>query len=86
MNLLYSNSVSKFHKISSLTVCRKKIAVKPVAMGSTAIFLFVTDFGNLFPSLTFFLDIFHGTFGNELIVCPETACLMQGIRQFVTFI
>lgn len=49
-------------------------------------FFFFTLFGNLFPAFTFFLNVFHPAFRDELVVCPETAGIMQGIGQLVTFI
>ena len=47
-------------------------------MDSTAVFVCVTEYGNLFPTLTFFLDGLHLTFGYKLIVGSETTlCISQ---------
>ena len=49
-------------------------------------FFVVTDYSNLFLPLTFFLDCSHFTFGYELVVCPESADLVKGIRDGLPFI
>ena len=63
--------------IPSLTVDRRKNRCSPCIYWTTAIFTVVTDYSNLFLSLTFFLNRPHFTFGYELIVCPETTGVMK---------
>ena len=72
--------------ILSLTVNRRKNRCIPCIYWAAAIFIVVTDYSNLFLPLTFFLDCSHLTFGYELIVCPESADLVKGIRNGLPFI
>ena len=44
--------------------------------GTYSVFFFFALFGNLFPAFTFFLNVFHLAFGDELVVCPETTSIM----------
>ena len=55
-------------------------------MDSTAVFVSVTEYGNLFPTLTFFLDGLHLTFGYKLIVGTEATDIMQAIGDLFPFV
>ena len=68
------------YTIPSLTVDRRKNRCIPCIYWAAAILSSVTNFGNLFLPLTFFLDRPHLAFGYELVVRPETAGLMKIIR------
>ena len=54
-----------------------KIATSPVSMWGVAIFYAVSKYSNLFFSFTFFLNRFHLTLSDELIVGAETTGFMQ---------
>ena len=79
-----------FHKlyviILSLTVGKNKNRCKQHGYWATAIFAVVTNYSNLFFSLTFFLNCSHFTFRYELKICSETAGIMKGICDHLSFV
>ena len=72
--------------IPSLTVGKTKNRCKPYDYRATAIFAIVTNYSNLFFSLTFFLNCSHFTFGYELIIGSETADIMKVICDRLPFV
>ena len=72
--------------ILSLTVGKNKNRCKQYGYWVTAIFAVVTNYSNLFFSLTFFLNCSHFTFGYELKICSETAGIMKGICDHLPFV
>ena len=73
-------------KIPSLTVRKRKNRCIPCVYWAAAIFTVVSNYSNLFLPFAFFLDCSHFTFGYELVVCPESADLVKGIRDGLPFI
>ena len=55
-------------------------------MDSTAVFVYVTEYGNLFSALAFFLDGLHLTFGYKLIVGTVPTDIMQVICDLFPFV
>ena len=72
--------------ILSLTVVGRKNRCIPCIYWATAIFAVVSDYSNLFLSLTFFLDCPHFTFGYELIIRPETTDFVKVICDLFPFV
>ena len=72
--------------IPSLTVGQRKNRCIPYIYWAAAIFLLVTEYSNLFPSFTFFLNCFHFAFGYKLIICSKTAGIMKGICNHISFV
>ena len=60
---------------------KRKNCYIPYIYWGIAVFFVVTDYGNLFPSFTFFLNCFHLTFCYELIICSKATGIMKGIRR-----
>ena len=59
-----------------LTVSKNKIAATPENIGVVAILTVVLNYSILFPSFTFFLDVFHLAFGDKFEICIKTTDLM----------
>lgn len=76
----------KSYIIPSLTVVKEKNRCIPHVYWSAAIFGLVTVFSNLLPSFTFFLNVFHFTFGYELIIGSKATDIMKGIRNRFPFV
>ena len=72
--------------IPSLTVVGIKNRYNHCIYWFVAIFFFVTKFSIFLSSFTFFLNIFHLTFGYKLIVCSKITGIMKGICNFGSFI
>ena len=72
--------------IPSLTVDEGENRCIPCIYWATAIFTVVTEYSNLFLSLTFFLDCPHFTFGYELIIRPETTDFVKVICDLFPFV
>ena len=72
--------------IPSLTVVGTKNRYNHCIYWFVAIFFFVTKFSIFLSSFTFFLNIFHLTFGYKLIVCSKITGIMKGICNFGSFI
>ena len=70
----------------SLTVVGIKNRYNHCIYWFVAIFFFVTKFSIFLSSFTFFLNIFHLTFGYKLIVCSKITGIMKGICNFGSFI
>ena len=80
-----------FHLVSatiipSLTVSKRENRCIPCIYWAAAISSVVTEYSNLFPSFTLFLNCFHFTFGYELIVSPKTTDFMESICDRLPFI
>ena len=73
-------------KIPSLTVSKRENRCIPCIYWAAAISSVVTEYSNLFPSFTLFLNCFHFTFGYELIVSPKTTDFMESICDRLPFI
>lgn len=76
----------KVRAFPSLTVSKRKNRFIPCVCWATAILGLVTEYSNLFPSLTFFLDCFHFTFSYELIISSKTKSFMKSICDRFSFI
>lgn len=72
--------------ILSLTVRKRKNRCIPCIYWAAAIFVVVTEYSNLFPSLALLLNCFHFTFGNELIIGSKATGFMKSICDRFTFI
>ena len=72
--------------IPSLTVDEGENRCIPCIYWATAIFTVVTEYSNLFLSLTFFLDCPHFTSGYELIIRPETTDFVKVICDLFPFV
>ena len=76
----------KYDIFLSLTAGRPKNRCIPCIYRAAAIFTVVTESGNLFLPLTFFLNGSHTAFRYELIIGPEAADLMKIIRDGFPFV
>lgn len=72
--------------LPSLTVSKRKNRWSPYIYWAVAIFLFFTEYSNLFPSFTFFLNCFHFTSGYELIIRSKITSIMKSIRNRLPFV
>ena len=72
--------------ILSLTVVEIKNRYNHCIYWLVAIFFVVMKLSNFLSSFTFFLNIFHLTFGYKLIVCSKITGIMKSICNFGSFI
>ena len=70
----------------SLTVVEIKNRYNHCIYWLVAIFFVVMKLSNFLSSFTFFLNIFHLTFGYKLIVCSKITGIMKSICNFGSFI
>ena len=86
ISVYFLNIPTTHDRIPSLTVVGIKNRYNHCIYWFVAIFFFVTKFSIFLSSFTFFLNIFHLTFGYKLIVCSKITGIMKGICNFGSFI
>ena len=74
------------HNIPSLTVIKRKNRCILCIYWDSAIFSVVTEYSNLFPSFTFFLNCSHSTFCYEFTIGSKATDIMKIICNVFSFV